>query len=145
MSDNGTPVLYADAPAPDIATQFMLEGGGLEWSHIDRDRVATVNPDKVALLENWENYCKTTFDSLQEQPDAENDPETNYLLGAYHAFRDAIDVLHTDWRDQEEDEGRSKLAFAAGAVIVTGAAWYAWKKREQLKARFPILKKVRIK
>jgi len=128
-------VLYAGEPTLDITSQFNLELGNdiskmaTKDGTVDRNRAATVNPSKIELLTSWEGHCDDRLAQLEELPD-DGSGEYDYYLGAFHAFRDAIDVLHTNWRDEpEEDEGHSKVALVAGAAITVGVAYVVWKKR----------------
>ena len=94
----------------------------------------TVNDDKMDLLKSWEKYCAEKVDADFDTPEKHNEPEFNYHLGAYHAFRDAIDTLEADWKDEEEPLNKAALVF--GAAVTVGAGYLAWKKREVIKAYY---------
>lgn len=137
--------LYAGEPTLDITSQFNLELGkdamkmATKDGTVDRNRTATVNPSKIELLTDWEGHCDARLVELEAGPD-NGDGEYDYYLGAYHAFRDAIDVLHTNWRDEPEDEGHSKLALVAGAAITVGVSYVVWKKRDVIVPKAKALK-----
>jgi hypothetical protein len=96
----------------------------------------TITDDKIETLKNWEKFCyEKTLVFQGDGPDGViTDPEAHYHLGAFHAFRDALDVLKWSEPDVEESDPLNKAALVFGAAVTVGAGYLAWKKREVIKA-----------